>query len=55
LQWFYDKGAVVKALACADAPSATMMNQMQNDGQLQMSLEGWVLTDKGRQELWESR
>lgn len=55
LQWFYDRGAVINALGKKDAPSASMMNQMENDGQLQLSLEGWVLTDKGKQDLWGAR
>jgi hypothetical protein len=55
LQWFYDRGAVINALAKPGSPSANMLNQMQNDGQLAMSIEGFVLTDKGRQDLWENR
>lgn len=55
LQWFYDRGAVLKELAHPDAPSAVIMGRMERDGQLELTDEGWCLTDKGRCELWENR
>lgn len=55
LQWFYDRGAVIKQLAEPGAPSGAMMIHMQTDGQLELTNEGWCLTDKGRKDLWESR
>lgn len=53
LQWFYDRGAVLRQLSDPDAPSAQMMTRMEADGQLELSGEGWVLTDKGRRDLHE--
>ena len=55
LQWFYDRGAVITELGAATAPSAYMMTLMEKYGQLTLSPEGWILTDKGRQDLWEPR
>lgn len=55
LQWFYDRGAAIKELAKPDAPSALIMGRMERDGQLELTNEGWCLTDKGRCELWEAR
>lgn len=52
LQWFYDRGAALKELASNDAPSAFIMTRMERDGQLELTAEGWCLTDKGRRELW---
>lgn len=54
LQWFYDRGAVLKQLAQPDAPHACMLTWMQDDEQIELTDEGWVLTDKGRRELWEA-
>lgn len=55
LQWFYDRGAVIKALAEPDAPSPHIMGRMDADGQLHLTDEGWTLTDKGRRALHEGR
>jgi Mn-dependent DtxR family transcriptional regulator len=55
LQWFYSRGAVAKALSEPGAPTAHMMTRLQRMGLIHMpDPEGWRLTDKGRQQLWEA-
>ena len=54
LQWFYDRGMALRELAAPDAPSAYIMNLMEDEGQLVHSAEGWTLTDKGREDLWDA-
>jgi ribosomal protein S19E (S16A) len=55
LQWFYDRGAV-PALQLYDAgsPSDRVFSQMQREGQIKHTAEGWTLTDKGRRDLHEA-
>lgn len=54
LEWFYDRGAVPRSKFTPDAPSITMTDRMEADGQLCLTAEGWTLTDQGRRDLHEA-
>ena len=54
LQWFYDRGAVLKGLSEPDAPSAHMLTRLERQGLIYLpDAEGWRLTDAGRRKLWD--
>jgi hypothetical protein len=51
LQWFYDRGVVARPCNCSTAPTGPMVLKMLGDEQLQWTLDGYSLTDKGRRML----
>ena len=53
LQWFYDRGAALKQLSEPGAPSAWWLSRLESAGQIELTSEGWTLTDKGRRDLHE--